>query len=209
MTEKQEAKLHEKLEKFLERNDIVNMTINEGNDLSDLISEHNDIISYNTQVGEFMLCFKQEFPEKQITPDNDLKLLRLNLILEELKELGISCGCKLQDGEFTSVNSFYNPKETLDALVDLQYVLSGAINAFGFKEVFDEAFEEVHESNMSKLCVTEKEALETQSKYLETGIETEIEPFQGYFLVLRKSDKKVLKSISYKPAQLDRFLVKA
>jgi len=41
--------------------------------------------------------------------------------------------------------------ETLDALIDLQYVLDGAFLSFGLHGVKTAAFNEVHRSNMSKL----------------------------------------------------------
>ncbi len=64
--------------------------------------------------------------------------LRLDLLREELVEL-------------TAAIANGNKVETLDALTDLQYVLDGAYLALGFSHVKDEAFAEVHRSNMSKL----------------------------------------------------------
>ncbi|MEM6781073.1 MAG: nucleoside triphosphate pyrophosphohydrolase family protein [Pseudomonadota bacterium] len=66
------------------------------------------------------------------------KELRINLLAEELDELKEA----LKDND---------PIETLDALIDLQYVLDGAFLSFGLQDVKMEAFEEVHRSNMSKL----------------------------------------------------------
>lgn len=40
--------------------------------------------------------------------------------------------------------------EQLDALLDLQYVLSGAVHEHGFVKYLMKLFEEVHSSNMSK-----------------------------------------------------------
>ena len=64
--------------------------------------------------------------------------LRLQLIQEEL-------------GELADAMSKNDLVSTLDALVDLQYVLSGTVLSLGFADAFDEAFREVHRSNMSKL----------------------------------------------------------
>lgn len=66
------------------------------------------------------------------------KELRINLLQEELDELK----------EALAEN---DPIETLDALIDLQYVLDGAFLSFGLQDVKTPAFEEVHRSNMSKL----------------------------------------------------------
>lgn len=66
------------------------------------------------------------------------KQLRINLLQEELNELKEA----LEDND---------PVETLDALIDLQYVLDGAFLSFGLQGAKQAAFEEVHRSNMSKL----------------------------------------------------------
>lgn len=66
------------------------------------------------------------------------KALRINLLQEELNELK----------EALANN---DSLETLDALIDLQYVLDGAFLSFGLQAVKEAAFSEVHRSNMSKL----------------------------------------------------------
>lgn len=66
------------------------------------------------------------------------KQLRINLLQEELNELKEA----LENND---------PLETLDALIDLQYVLDGAFLSFGMQAVKQIAFDEVHRSNMSKL----------------------------------------------------------
>lgn len=98
--------------------------------------------------------------------------------------------------------------EVLDALVDIQYVLSGAILHFGLQNIFDQAFQEVHRSNMSKACETQQEALDTIEYYRERGIDSDYIPDEdlGVYFVLRKSDGKILKSINYSPANLKQFL---
>ena len=66
------------------------------------------------------------------------KQLRINLLQEELDVL-----------KEALAND--DPQETLDALIDLQYVLDGAFLSFGLQAVKELAFDEVHRSNMSKL----------------------------------------------------------
>ena len=99
--------------------------------------------------------------------------------------------------------------EVADALADIQYVLSGAVCEFGMANVFKEMFEEVHRSNMSKMCKSLDEVKATQKHYLESKkMESYVEEVsKGEFLVLRKSDNKVLKSVNYSPASLKPFLV--
>lgn len=88
----------------------------------------------------------QEFHETYGLPVRDgidlsceqTKQLRINLLAEELDELK----------EALANN---DPVETLDALIDLQYVLDGAFLSFGMQDLKGPAFDEVHRSNMSKL----------------------------------------------------------
>ncbi len=88
----------------------------------------------------------QEFHETYGLPVHDApnlsceqtKALRINLLQEELDELKAALAAN-------------DPQETLDALIDLQYVLDGAFLSFGLQAVKELAFDEVHRSNMSKL----------------------------------------------------------
>jgi predicted HAD superfamily Cof-like phosphohydrolase len=88
----------------------------------------------------------QEFHETYGLPVHDApnlacektKQLRINLLQEELDELKEALA---NDDAI----------ETLDALIDLQYVLDGAFLSFGMGGVKEAAFDEVHRSNMSKL----------------------------------------------------------
>lgn len=87
-------------------------------------------------VGLFMSTFGQEVKEKAEFPDNDTIILRLELIEEELKELREAIG----NADIV---------EVADALTDILYVTYGAGHAFGID--LDKCFQEVQESNMSKL----------------------------------------------------------
>jgi hypothetical protein len=74
--------------------------------------------------------------------------------------------------------------------------------------IFKTLFDEVQRSNMSKMCKSEAEAQETlahyKSKKSTEGYVTQINASE--FLVLRKGDDKVLKSVKYSPANLAQFL---
>jgi Phosphoribosyl-ATP pyrophosphohydrolase. len=90
--------------------------------------------------------------------------------------------------------------EVADALADLQYVLSGTILDFGMQHIFKYCFEEVHCFNMSKACSSWDLAERTCEFYLHTkSVDSYIRacPTGGGYLVLRKSDDKILKSIYY------------
>lgn len=67
---------------------------------------------------------------------------------------------------FCEENSIKNSEESdkveeLDALCDLQYVLSGTVLTKGLHEVFDDAFNKVHENNMGKLHKDKEHAITT------------------------------------------------
>ena len=68
-------------------------------------------------------------------------------------------------------------------------------------------FEEVQRSNMSKTCSTQEEAQKTQDYYNEKdGTISEIIKRGNEYIVYRKPDGKVLKSINYSKADLSKFL---
>ncbi|MDG2000804.1 MAG: nucleoside triphosphate pyrophosphohydrolase family protein [Alphaproteobacteria bacterium] len=88
------------------------------------------------KVKVFMETFGQEVKEKTEFPDSKTTELRYNLIKEELDELRDAIDQK-------------DIIEIADALTDILYVTYGAGHAFGID--LDKCFNEVQESNMSKL----------------------------------------------------------
>ena len=88
------------------------------------------------KVGTFMKTFGQEVKEKSSLSSDKINNLRLDLIEEEL--------CELK--EAIKNNDLL---EVADALTDILYVTYGAGHAFGIN--LDKCFEEVQNSNMSKL----------------------------------------------------------
>ena len=141
------------------------------------------------QVAEFMTTFGQEVITNPEIPSNEIAMFRVNLIQEELDELKSA----IADNDLI---------ESADAFADLQYVLSGAIHAFGMGTVFQNLFNEVHRSNMSKACKSKEEAAITIRKYHDEGISTYYQENEGKYLVKRSDDNKVLKAFNYSPANL-------
>ena len=88
------------------------------------------------KVKKFMKTFGQEVKEKADFPSNKITTLRYDLISEELAELKEAIDKK-------------DIKEVADALTDILYVTYGAGHAFGID--LDKCFDEVQNSNMSKL----------------------------------------------------------
>lgn len=146
-----------------------------------------------TNVAEFHEAFGLPVLDQPAIP-KDRIALRINLLQEELNELKEA----LDNNDLV---------ETADALADLQYVLSGAILEFGMRHKMNPLFEEVHRSNMSKICKTQEEAEATQKHYKETkDTDSYIVEKEGQFFVYREGDNKVLKSIKYSPADISGIL---
>eukprot|EP00980_Cylindrotheca_fusiformis_P011329 scaffold2619_cov129-Cylindrotheca_fusiformis.AAC.7 len=95
--------------------------------------------------------------------------------------------------------------EAADALADIQYALSGAVLEFGMGGLFLSVFHEVHRSKMSRACSSPHEAKATKRYFREhKGWDSVIKEVPGTkkWLVFRKSDGKLLKSIRYTPPNL-------
>ena len=88
------------------------------------------------KVKKFMQTFGQEVKIKASFSDEKTNQLRLDLISEELEELKNAIASK-------------DLLEVADALTDILYVTYGAGHAFGIN--LDKCFDEVQNSNMSKL----------------------------------------------------------
>ena len=97
---------------------------------------------------------------------NELIELRIKLLTEEVQEYAEAA----RSGDLV---------EVLDALADIGYILAGTIINHGMQRIYDDAFNEVHRSNMAKL-VNGK--------------------------VIRREDGKVLKPEGWQPPQLAQFV---
>ena len=90
------------------------------------------------KVKIFMETFGQEVKNKPSFSGDKINSLRYDLIKEELDELKVAIDNK-------------DILEVADALTDILYVTYGAGHAFGIN--LDECFDEVQNSNMSKLGI--------------------------------------------------------
>ena len=122
------------------------------------------------KVKTFMESFGQEVKDKPTVQPEDIIQLRLNLINEEFIEL-VNATQESTTGDCELI-------DVADALADLLYVVYGAGHAFGID--LDKCFQEVHESNMSKLDNNGKP--------------------------IYRLDGKVLKSDTYRPPNLKKIL---
>ena len=88
------------------------------------------------KVGTFMKTFGQEVKTKPSFSSDKINNLRIDLIKEELDELQVA----MKNNDLL---------EVADALTDILYVTYGAGHALGID--LDKCFDEVQNSNMSKL----------------------------------------------------------
>ena len=102
-------------------------------------------------VKKFMETFDQEIKEKASFPNDKIISLRYELIKEELEE-------------FKDAVDKKDIKEVADALTDILYVTYGAGHAFGIN--LDKCFEEVQNSNMSKLDLNGKPIYNEKGKVM-------------------------------------------
>ena len=94
--------------------------------------------------------------------------LRIKLLKEEVEEYAEAA----RAGDIV---------EVIDALADIGYILAGTILNHGMQNIYDDAFDEVHRSNMAKLVDGK---------------------------VLRREDGKVMKPQGWTAPQLAQFVIK-
>ena len=103
------------------------------------------------RVRKFMETFGQEVKKKAEFPNEKIIALRYDLIKEELEELKLA----IDNNDI---------KEVADALTDILYVTYGAGHAFGIN--LDRCFDEVQNSNMSKLGLDGKPIYNEKGKVM-------------------------------------------
>ena len=125
----------------------------------------------------------------EIIPFQDLTDLKVGLVQEELDEFKKA----VKEGDRV---------EMLDAILDMQVVLLGLADYFELSDVLEEGFNRVCASNMSKFCKTEEEAQASVERYKIVNVETVYKKIGDYYVIYRKSDKKILKGVNYQAVDL-------
>ena len=115
---------------------------------------------------EFNNAFEIPKIENPGIGSKELIELRIKLLQEEVAEYAEAA----RGGDLV---------EVLDALADIAYILAGTVINHGMQHVFDDAFAEVHRSNMAKLVDGK---------------------------VLRREDGKVMKPENWQPPNLSQFI---
>jgi predicted HAD superfamily Cof-like phosphohydrolase len=129
---------------------------------------------HQTPVEEFHRAFGVGVELSPVVPPAEVRLLRLNLILEELLELAQASGFELRarlDEDREATFAFHREHafppsilDAADALADLRYVIDGASLVWGIP--LERCLAEVHRSNMSKLGADGKPLLREDGKIL-------------------------------------------
>jgi len=169
------------------------------------------------------------------TPAPELAINRIKMIVEEVYELVYAQHSEVRESiaEFIrsknkellyhiidnadSPPNIYSVLETLDALIDIRYVLDGAILAFGLGAQFAVGFEIVHENNMTKIPTDPEVAEKTLEKYNAMGIVVGFDKRRvdgiAYYpcIVVESSDNnypkgKLVKPIGYRKVSLAKAL---
>ena len=99
-------------------------------------------------VREFHEVFECAVSDTPTKGDPALRELRVRLIAEELKEFADACGVYFEYGVGSNRYNKPNLLGMADALIDLDYVVSGSMVSFGLNQW--DGVCEVHRSNMSK-----------------------------------------------------------
>ena len=154
----------------------------------------NTQVKFVDEVELFNATFGKPNNYTPIIP-NDKKLTDfvVSFIREETKELEEA----IRDRDIV---------EILDAICDLMYVAVGnATMVFGLKDKLIPAYAEVQASNMSKSCASEEEAKATVEERSKEHGECYYRQVGDRYVVYRKSDDKVMKSINYFAPNLLQF----
>ena len=156
---------------------------------------NHDYVPFVSEVEEFNKTFGKTNNYEPTIPDEKEWRFVYDFILEELQEYKEAC----ERGDIV---------EILDALCDIAYVSIGnGTMLHGLKSKIWPAYQEVQASNLSKACSSEEEAMETvRVRAKEQGEECYFEKLEdGRYIVYRKRDKKVMKSVNYFRPDLMKF----
>jgi len=124
----------------------------------------------------------------------------------------MTCTCEKHDMEIIgSIDKYYNELVVSVSESDIENVkckfknILYSVYRFSLKlnTDLDDVFNDVHESNMSKLCRNEDVAIKTVKFYdSDDRYDAEYKSFEDYFIVFDKNSGKILKSIEYHPVKI-------
>ena len=155
----------------------------------------------------------------QISLDDQADTLHTSLIIEEMTELA-EADSRIEQAD-AIVDSVYVLMGRLVHLgaaqvsdrIEISYLIDLLLNVAKNREIdFIKCWDEVHSSNMSKVCRNEQELDETIAHYAQQGVEI-VGSRKGEFIIAKCAKDvdmggkvvrqgKVLKSVYYRPADL-------
>jgi predicted HAD superfamily Cof-like phosphohydrolase len=175
-----------------------------------------------------ILQFRSTFDlpsENETTLDDKADTLHTSLAIEELTELAeadtrIEQADAIVDSVYVLMGRLVHLGATqVNDRIEISYIIDLLLNVAKNREIdFVTCWDEVHSSNMSKVCRDEKELAETVEFYAKQGVEI-VGSQKGEFIIAKCAKDvdmagkivrqgKVLKSVYYRPADLEK-LVKA
>ena len=151
-------------------------------------------VKFVDEVEVFNKTFGKPNNYEPIVP-NDKKLT--NFVVDFIKEETEELAHAIEEKDIV---------EVLDAICDLLYVAVGnATMVFGLKDKLVPAYKEVQASNMSKSCATLQEAMDTIEEREKEHGDCYFRKVGSRYVVYRKRDDKVMKSINYFAPNLKQF----
>lgn len=187
-------------------------------------------MSEQKRISDWLTLAGVESPSNPQFPENNNLQLALSLVLEELIEAAEAASYRdceefLTTSIKTLQESLINLKksedkkeegdldELRDACADMRVVMGNLIHFAGIKDQFNEDFNEVMDSNFSKFCKTEQEAKDSVEAYIlgshpnkmGSVIDCYYEKVGEYWILKRKKDKKVMKSIGFVEPNLSKI----
>ena len=175
-------------------------------------------------IREFRVTFDLPI-EDEATLDDKADTLHTSLAIEELTELAeadsrVEQADAIVDSVYVLMGRLVHLGATqLTDRVEISYVIDLLLHVAKNREIdFVTCWDEVHSSNMSKVCRNEQELAETVAFYAKQDVEI-VGSTKGEFIIAKCAKDvdmagkivrqgKVLKSVYYRPADLDK-LVKA
>ncbi|WP_153447073.1 nucleoside triphosphate pyrophosphohydrolase family protein [Vibrio algicola] len=170
-------------------------------------------------ISEFRFTF--DLPIADLSSlDDKADTLHTSLAIEELTELA-EADCKTEQAD-AIIDTVYvlmgrlvhRGDDSVKANIGISYIIELLLHVAKNRGVeFLPCWDEVHSSNMSKVCRSEQEFIETQAFYAKQNVELEAVKKGDYIIAKCAKDiemqgktvrkGKVLKSVYYRPADLE------
>lgn len=188
------------------------------NDLGNIV-DNNSYLGTQKEFNEFYIIDIKGETKQEIT--TDLLKHRISLMFEEFSEIVESCETPVIDhfrdliitkeaqlfrkSKNLEIGVERNLVEVLDGLADLQYVLSGTVVALDLEQIFDEAYLDVHQNNMSKTFTGYAEVDKYVKEKFPDVEEEDIEIIPTNGLYILKVKHKIIKPSNHKKVNLVKY----